>query len=380
MNQHIIFKNTFDPFRKTLAMTGLVLLCLNVNPDFALAQSTAKTKPVIQLSLNENPFGPSALVKKGIQDELVNIARYSGSNGEELIAALAKKEGVDPEQIITGELLELLGVYLGIKGGPGSEFIYTVPGYPALVNAAAKVGGKVISIPLNAALENDLPAISAAINEKTQAVFLVNPHNPSGTVTDNKTFHDFLHQASSKALIIVDEAYLEFSDDFKGRTAVSNTRSGDNVIVFRTFAKAYGLAGLALGYAVAPKPIASFLKEQGLGSPQDLNRLSVAAVLAALKDESYIERVNKSVVSERRKWFSLLDQLDLKYTVSEANFVYFDTRKPYATVAAALKENGIQIGRAFAPYDTWVRISIGLPEENVKAREVIRKLLGSGQH
>lgn len=360
---------------RAAAITALAFFTFQTAVLRAQTTVTTKSKPVIQLSLNENPFGPSPLVVKGIQNEFVNLARYSGDNGEALIQEIADHEGVDKKQIITGEILELLGVYLGLKGGPGSEFVYTVPGYPALVNAAAQVGGKVISIPLNEKLENDLPAISASINSKTKAVFLVNPHNPSGTVTDAETFHKFLHQISKQALVIVDEAYLEFSDDFNGRTAVSNIKDGDNVLVFRTFAKAYGLAGLSFGYAVAPKEIADYLKKQGLGNPHDLNRLSVAAASASLKDKGYVAKINKAVTSERGKWVAFLDEHKLKHTESQANFIYFDVRKPYAEVAAALLENNITIGRSFAPYDTWIRISIGLPEENQKAREVIRKLI-----
>lgn len=375
MNKQMIYPLGNSIKIRAAVIAALTFLTFQTALLHAQTPANGKPKALIQLSLNENPFGPSPLVAEGIKSEFVNLARYSGDNGEALIEAIAKHEGVDKSQIVTGEILELLGVYLGLKGGPGSEFIYTVPGYPALVNAAAQVGGKVISVPLNEKLENDLPAISSQVNSKTQAVFLVNPHNPSGTVTDSKTFHNFLHQVSKQALVIVDEAYLEFSDDFQGRTAVSNIKNGDNVLVFRTFAKAYGLAGLSFGYAVAPKEIAAYLTKQGLGNPHDLNRLSVAAAAASLKDTGYIAKINKAITVEREKWITFLDENKLKHTTSQANFIYFDIKKPYAQVAAVLKENDIIIGRSFAPYDTWIRISIGLPKENLSVREVIKSLI-----
>jgi histidinol-phosphate aminotransferase len=324
-----------------------------------------------QLSLNENPYGPPKGVEKSIIREMAHIARYPGNEPSVLITAIAKREGVGEDQIIIGEILEQLGIYLGLKGG---EFIYAVPGYPVLVNAAAKVGGRVVSVPLNDKKENDLAAIADSVNDNTRAVFLVNPHNPSGTVTDRKTFYDFLHQVSRQALVIVDEAYLEYSDDFEGRTAVNNIRAGDNVMVFRTFAKAYGLAGLSIGYCVASQSTAKWLKEQGLGNVHDLNRLSVVAGIAALKDTAYITHLNKVVTAERNKWNQLLDSLGLQHTHSQGNFVYFDTGKPYDAVAPAFKEKGILIGRAFAPYNTWIRISIGLPVENLKAQAVVRRI------
>jgi len=356
----------FKPYTFGLAIVGLFVLAVP-------GSATAQQKP-IQVSLNENPYGPAKGVAVAIAKETANIARYTGKEGDELIAAIAKHEGVGTDQIITGEILDLLGVYLGLKGGQGSEFIYTVPGYPALVNAAARVGGAVVSVPLNDKLENDLTAIASKINSRTQAIFLVNPHNPSGTVTDNTIFHDFLTEASKKTLVIVDEAYLEFSDNFAERTAVLNTKKGDNVLVFRTFAKAYGLAGLSLGYAVAPKGLASYLKSQGLGGIHDLNRLSIAAALASLNDPNYIANVQKSISTERTKWHKYLDDHGLKHTASQANFIYFDTKKPYAEVAQKLKDQGITIGRAFAPYETWIRITIGLPEENIRIQQVLNTI------
>ncbi len=351
------------------------LLCFGIAAGLKAQPSTdSGKKPIVQLSLNENPYGPPAGVNQAIEKELRQLARYTGNEGSELVASIAKHEGVDPDQIITGEILEQLGLYLGLKGGAGGEFIYSVPGYPVLVNAAARVGGRIVAIPLTDQKENDLLAIAGRINERTKAIFLVNPHNPSGTVSDKQAFHTFLHEASQRALVIVDEAYLEFTDDFTGRTAITNLKQGDNVMVFRTFAKAYGLAGLSFGYAVAPKPLAAYLLAQGLGNVHDLNRLSVVSALAALNDNAFIPRVHRTITAERSKWHALLDKLGIRHTDSQANFVYIDLQKPYEEVAARFAKHDIRVGRAFAPYDTWIRITIGLPEENGKAQAVVQRL------
>ncbi|PQA54451.1 pyridoxal phosphate-dependent aminotransferase [Siphonobacter curvatus] len=356
--------NPFTDFGYSLALLAL---------SFA---SLAQSQPSeITLSLNENPYGPAPGVFSRLEAEKGRLSRYTGDEGKALVEAIARREGVSPEQIITGEILEQLGIYLGLKGGAGGEFMYAVPGYPALVNAAARVGGKVVAVPLNANKSNDLAAFRQELTERTQAVFLVNPHNPSGTVTERKMFHDFIHEVSSRALVIVDEAYLEFTDDFQGRTAVNNLREGDNVLVFRTFAKAYGLTGLSIGYAVTTPSLAAYLKNQGLGNVHDLNRLSVVAALASLEDRSYLPRVTQAIQSERQRWTKLLDELKLPHTDSQANFVYFDTGKPYAEVEDAFRKAGLRIGRAFAPYATWVRITIGLPEENSKAQAVLKRIV-----
>lgn len=329
----------------------------------------------VQLSLNESPFGPAQGVTAGLLKETPNLARYAAGDGETFVRKVAAHEGVEAVQILPGEILDLLGTHLGLKGGPGSEFIYSVPGYPALVNAAAGVGGVVISVPLNANLENDLAAIEARVNDRTQAVFLVNPHNPSGTVGDKTVFRDFLKRVSKRTLVIVDEAYLEYTDDFAGRTAVNPLKEGDNVMVFRTMAKAYGMAGLSFGYAVAPKPLAQYLRGKGLGDTLALNRLSIAAAEAALKDQPYIAWVNQQVRQERNKWHAVLDGLGLRHTASTANFVFFDSGRPHAEVQKKLEQAGVIIGRSFAPYDTWIRITIGTPEENARAQAAIRTIV-----
>jgi len=276
---------------------------------------------------------------------------------------------------VLGEILAPLGLHLSLQGGPGGEFIYSIPGYPALVDAAALVGGIVVSVPLNARLENDLPAIRARINDNTRAIFLINPHNPSGTVSENHEFKAFLRSSSRKTLVIVDEAYLEFSDDFAARTAVSLTREGENVMVFRTFAKAYGLAGLAMGYAVAPRPLAEQLRAQGVGAAHVQDRLALVAASASLRDADYLPRIHAAVAAERSLWNAFFDRHQIEHTAAQGNFVYFNARRPGNEVAAALRAKGIEIGRSFAPYDTWVRISIGLPEENAAARAAVLAVL-----
>ena len=166
--------------------------------------------------------------------------------------------------------------------------------------------------------------------------------------------------------MIVDEAYLEFADHFAQRTLTDLVRAGENVIVFRTFAKVYGLAGLDIGYGLVPVPIAKALSAQGLNNPHLFNRLAVAAAAASLKDADYVGRVTALVAGEREQWFELFRDLKLNFTPSSGNFVFFETGMPHAEFAAAMLKDGVAIGHAFPPYDRWASISIGLPEENTR--------------
>jgi histidinol-phosphate aminotransferase len=331
--------------------------------------------PLARLALNENPYGPAPGVIAAIRREFSNLCRYTGAEFGELTGAIGAREGVTGDQVILGEILQPLGTYLSLQGGTGGEFVQSDPGYTALVDSAVAVGGRAVGVPLNSRMENDLPAIAGKVNERTRAVYLVNPHNPTGIVSDAEQLRNFARTISRQALVIVDEAYLEFADHFSRRTLTDLVRGGENVIVFRTFAKVYGLAGLDIGYGLVPAPIAKALSDRGLSNPHLFNRLAVAAVAASLQDTTYVARVTGQVAREREKWFRLFRDLKLNFTPSSGNFVFFETRIPHAEFSAALLKDGVVIGRAFPPYDLWARVSIGLPQENAIARSTVQKVL-----
>ncbi|HLW24035.1 MAG TPA: histidinol-phosphate transaminase [Steroidobacteraceae bacterium] len=329
-----------------------------------------------RLSLNENPFGPAPGVRAALEREMSELCRYTTEAGyDALVTAIARKERIDAAQVILGEILEPLGTHLAQRGGAGGEFIYSDPGYTALIDAAVAVGARAVPVPLSAALGNDLGALEARIGPQTRALYLVNPHNPTGTVSDPEELRRFARDAARRTLVIVDEAYLEFADRFESRTLADLVRAGDNVIVFRTFAKIYGLAGLEIGYGLVPKPLAAVLKGQGLTNPHLFNRLAVAAAAASLEDPAYIDRVRQAVAAERHDWEKLFRSLGRRSTPSAANFVFFETGLAHEEFASRLAREGIEIGREFKPYDRWARISIGLPEENSLARAAVRDVL-----
>jgi histidinol-phosphate aminotransferase len=338
---------------------------------------TAPSSPqVIHLSLNENPYGPSPYVGEAIRAEFSRLYRYADKQAaQQLAEQVAHYEQVPMEQVVLGDILDALGLYLGTKGGPGGEFIYSSPGYLALIDAAARVGGVGVPVPLNNRYQNDLPALLAKVNGKTRAMYLINPHLPTGTLSDDAEFKRFLVEAAQHTLPIVDEAYLEYTADFASRSAVSLVRKGANVMVFRTFDKIHGLAGLPMGYVLAPAPIADALRHQGIGDAMSLERLNVAAASAALRDPGQIEKTRKAVDRERTLWFSMLRELKLEYTEGAGNFVFFHTGMRHTKFAALMLAQGVDIGRAFQPYNEWARITIGLPPENRQAQAAVRNVL-----
>ncbi len=345
--------------RDWLAGGGMILAAAAL-PAPAAARAAAPKD--IRLNLNENAFGPSPRVAEAISKNLGNIARYVDQDEVDALAAqIAKQEDVTPEQIVIGEVLEALGLYLARQRPGGGNFVYSAPGYTALVDAGAPLGGVGKAVPLNDRLENDLPALLGVIDKRTLAVNLVNPHNPSGTINEAAAFDRFLAEASARTLVVVDEAYLEY-DDFERLSAIRQVRAGANILVFRTLAKIYGLAGLSIGYAVAPPALAKGLRDAGIGSPHSLSRLNLAAASAALADQAHVRRVRDLTIALRSKLHATLDKLGLRHSDSRANFIFF--RSDAADrIRAEATTRGIKLARPFPPLGDWVRISVGTPAE-----------------
>jgi histidinol-phosphate aminotransferase len=350
-----------------------ILALRRVFADASQSTPSLKAEPLIRLSLNENPYGPSPNVGQAIQLEFDRLSRYADEPlARQLAGQIAEYERIPVEQVVLGEILDLLGLFLG---GSGGEFLYSTPGYLALINAAAHVGGIGVPVPLNAQYQNDLVALKSKVNPKTRAIYLVNPHNPTGTINDDEAFKSFLRESSQRAVVVVDEAYLEYTSDFATRSAVALVREGANVVVFRTFDKIHGLAGIPIGYVLAPRSLADALRRQGAGDAEGLGRLNLVAASAALADPTHVENTRRAIANERGIWITVLRELNLPHTDTRTNFVFFDSGGPQPELAAAMRERGIDIGRAHAPYTNWARITIGLPSENLRAQNALRACL-----
>jgi histidinol-phosphate aminotransferase len=363
----------------TLAIAGLALDACAPN-DRTLRPDTVITQPSragpAHLDLNENPFGPSPRAVAAVREGLADLARYTGAEAEALQRQIALAEGVSSEQIVLGEVLEAIAAHLALEGGAGGEFVHSSPGYAPFGDAARSAGGTTVAVPLDARLANDLPSLAAKVNDRTRALFLVNPHNPSGTVNEPDAMKAFVRTVSTRTLVLVDEAYLEFTQDYERRTCVDLVRAGSRVAVFRTFSKIYGLAALPFGYAIAPSSLADPLRSAGIGHPRSLNRLAVVAAAASLRDASYVPLVRAKVARERELWLAALGSLNLRHAESTGNFVFFETGRPHEAFAAAMLARGVDVGRAFPPLDRWARISLGLPDENARARDALRAVIG----
>ena len=329
---------------------------------------------MIQLSWNENPFGPAESAQAAMIAAVPRSCRYADAEEHALLEMIAAKEGCSPNQIVmgsgSGEILDVAGFHFGYEKG---EIISADPSYMQLVNAAEKAGGRAVRVPLNARLEHDLPAMAAAVGPKTSLVYLVNPNNPTGTVCDAAELKEFVKTVSARVPVFIDEAYLECTDNFAERTCAPLSVAGHNVVVARTFSKIYGMAGCRLGYAVMPEKLATSLRARMTGS---LSLVTIEAALASLRDTDYVTATRAKIKAGRDALVAEVKAMGKEYAVPQGNFVFFKTGMPIKDFIAKMRAEGVIVGRPFPPLLEWARVTIGLPHEMEVCHRAMRKVLG----
>lgn len=344
-------------------------------PAASPAVPAARITPpgLVQLSLNENAFGPSPRVLATMQAHLGEVGRYPFALAPQLVRTLAEKEGVSPDHILlgsgSGELLEAVGMYLGREGG---EVVSAVPGYFQMVGAMQRMGARSVAVPLNSRLEHDLDAMAAAVGPDTKCVYVCNPNNPTSTLTPATDLRAFVLAMAERTHVFVDEAYLDCADDYAANTLVDLVPAEHNVTIARTFSKIHGLAGQRIGYTVMSPELAKAVRPLMTGSA---NLLGVVAAQASLRDPDYIESLRLRIKAGRDALLALLDERGCRYAVPQGSFVFFQTGRPIAEFQAAMRAEGILVARPFPPLLDWCRITIGTEEEMELAHKAIRKVL-----
>lgn len=287
---------------------------------------------MVDLSSNENPYGPSEEAVRAMQDECFNSSRYAEDVTEELRALLAAKERVAPDQIVLGlgggMILETFVEYLdSVRSLAGAEVVWPRPTYLRLVNKFKNMGGTSVPVDLTEKMEHDLPAMAAAITERTRCVYVCNPNNPTGTCCDPEQLRRFVIDASKSCPVFLDEAYLECSVDFETRTLIDLVRDGHAVCLMRTFSKIYGMAGQRIGYGVMPRDMADGMSAlpQHMWPAGNLNRIGVVGAIASLRSADYVEATRAAIKAERDRLEALLGQLGRPFVASHSNFVWFKT-------------------------------------------------------
>ena len=329
---------------------------------------------IVKLASNENPLGPAQSSLDAITSNLSDLARYPDGNLFNLRDVLSRKINIAPEQITFGngsnDVLVLLAESWLSPGSSAvfSEYAFVV--YPIAVKAA---GAESIVVPARD-WGHDLEMMAAAIRPDTRMVFLANPNNPTGTAFDKQALLNFLAKIPENVLVVLDEAYFEYVDDAEHPDGIALLVDYPNLVVTRTFSKAYGLAGSRVGYAVSSPEIASVLNK--LRQPFNVNNLGECAAVAVLDDEEYLQK-SRAVNSRGIELVADgLQELGFDFIPSRGNFITFDTGGDARAVYQELLQEGV-IVRPVANYgmSRHLRVSIGLPEENACFLETLKKVM-----
>jgi histidinol-phosphate aminotransferase len=328
---------------------------------------------IIKLASNENPLGISPKAQMAIDEAVHDIARYPDGNSFELRKAVAEKFGVAHNQIVFGngsnDILELAArAFLHA----GCEAIYSQHAFAVYPLVTQAVGATGVVVPAKD-YAHDLDGFLKAITPKTKLIFIANPNNPTGTLLTKDALRAFIHAVPRQVLIVLDEAYDEYLGATNKSEAISWLGEFDNLIISRTFSKAYGLAGLRIGFGLMHADVADMLNR--VRQPFNVNSIAQAAAVASLADDDFVARsyaLNQAGMAQLTQGFN---KLGLEYIVSYANFVSFKVENA-AQVNQQLLQNGV-IVRPIANYEMpeYLRVSIGLFSENARFLTVLEEIL-----
>lgn len=330
-------------------------------------------REVIDLSANENPLGPSPSALGAIVHAAKQAHRYPDKNGTALKKALANRLGVVIEQIVLGNgSAELIDAIARATLGPGDEAIVGSPSFPAYRSSIARARAVVTAVPLIDGAE-DLATMAQRVSDRTRLVILANPNNPIGGTFGAASWAEFIAQMPGHVVVVVDEAYYEYVTRPDFPRAIEQVAAGQRVVVLRSFSKAYGLAGLRLGYGIAPALLAHGIGKQVQNF--NTNRVAQAAALAALCDEDYLAHSVEVNAEGRRYLHRELTALGFLVPESQANFLLVQTSNA-VEVHRRLRECGVLVKLldGFGLPDA-IRVSVGGPQDNERFLEALASVL-----
>ncbi len=332
---------------------------------------------IVKLASNENPFGVPESAKLAMQAAASDLGRYPDANGFELKAAISAKYDVPADWITLGngsnDILEI-AAHAFVQSG--QSVVYAQYSFAVYALATQGVGARAIVVPAKD-YGHDLPAMAAAIDADTRLVYIANPNNPTGTFVPAADIEAFLKQVPANVIVVLDEAYNEFLASEQQYESTAWVKQYPNLVVSRTFSKAYGLAGLRVGFAIA-QPAQTDLMNR-VRQPFNVNSMAQAAAIAALNDAEFLAKGAANNAAGYQQFVEAFDELGLEYVPSFGNFVLVKVGSDDgagARVNLALLKQGV-IVRPVGNYGLpqWLRISIGLPQENAIFIAALKKAL-----
>lgn len=327
-------------------------------------------KSPILLRSNENPYGPSPLARIAMEKSISTSNRYGWNLSSELISLIAQKNNVSDSNILLGagstEILDLVLQYTALKKG---NFILAETTYNYWTFPSEKLGLKKITVPLTKDKKHDLTAMLAAIDSETKMIYICNPNNPTGTICEREKLVSFIKEASKKALVFIDEAYIDFTKEQSLSNLVIENK---NLIITKTFSKMYGLAGARMGYAVAASSTIDELSTLKSSPNLSVSAVSTAAAIASLNDQKFIQQV--FTLNEEAKKYTIeqLTKLNLTCIPSYSNFIYFSLENYKKDFFKQLEDHNIMGTKIYEENGKWTRITIGTMKEMQQFIEAIK--------
>jgi histidinol-phosphate aminotransferase len=325
---------------------------------------------IVKLASNENPLGLPDSAKRAMADAMLELGRYPDDAGYDLKQVLATRLGVDDEWIVLGAGSSdiLITAALTFAGSAG-HVVHSQYGFVVYGLAAQKIGARVTVVPATAGLGHDLDAMLAAVvgdGEPASLVYVANPSNPTGTFIEPAAMEAFLARVPAATVVVLDEAYTEYLEPSQRFDSAQWVRRFPNLVVSRTFSKAYGLAGLRIGYGIAQPTLTNLMNR--VRAAFNVNALAQAAAIAALQDQAFLDESYRVNRAGYRQLTAAFDASGVEYIPSSGNFVLFragDAADAGARANHALLQRGI-IVRPVANYGLpqWLRVSIGTEAEN----------------
>lgn len=329
---------------------------------------------IIKLASNENPLGPSPKVLAALEQVKAELSRYPDGNGFKLKQALSQHLRVAMDTITLGngsnDVLEIIArAYLA----PGDEAIYSQYAFAVYPISIQAVNATAVVTPA-VNYGHDLKAMAAAITAKTKLIFIANPNNPTGTWFGKAEWEAFMAQVPESVLVVLDEAYIEYVEDADALDGLQYVNRYPNLIVSRTFSKAYGLAGLRVGYCISHPQVANVLNR--VRQPFNVDSFALAAATSVLDDTDYLQRSRQVNSDGMRQLVAGFKKLGLDYIPSAGNFIVVHVGRDAGPVYQALLKEGV-IVRPVANYGMpqSLRISIGLPQENQRFLDALERVL-----
>ncbi len=331
---------------------------------------------IVKLASNENPFGPSPLAVEAMRKAATQVHMYPDGPCTQLRSALAEKLKLPEEWFIftngSNELIELLcGAYLR----RGEKAILPHPTFSVYYNAVTAQEGEKVIVPLCEDFSFDVKAIVDSIDSNTRIVFISNPNNPTGTYMNTEGIKAILSKLPDEGLVFMDEAYAEFVEASDYPSGSELLKNDHRIVVSRTFSKAYGLAGLRIGYGIARPEVIEGLER--LRQPFNVNAMAQAAALAALRDEEHLKKTVENNRTEKIRLVKALEGLGLRPVASQANFILVDTGYSGEEIFALLLQKGVIVRYLGPELPTHIRVTIGTPEENDFFLSALRSVLES---